>query len=100
MCLVTVSAFTENVMISEKDSSMFIEMNVSLLVVLFCGGQNGGWGVLSLRLSKIEKKVQARRSGNVTVLTDKNMGLIWPFSRLRKTSKIGPGWVLFIWYLF
>ena len=58
---------------------------------------------LQLFLFEIEQnreKVQARRSGNVTVLTDKNMGLIWPFSRLRKTSKIGPGWVLFIWYLF
>ena len=87
MCLVTVSAFTENVMISEKDSSMFIEMNISLLVVLFCGEQNGGWGILSLKCCggnaswakcrghgnmwfKIEqdwKKVQAQRPRSVIV---------------------------------
>ena len=49
MRLVTVFAFTENVTIREKDSSMSSEMNVSLLLSYFCGKQNGGWGSSSLR---------------------------------------------------
>ena len=44
MRLVTVFAFTENVTVREKDSSMSSEMNVSLLLSYFCGKQNGGWG--------------------------------------------------------
>ena len=48
MRLVTVFAFTENVTIREKDSSMSSEMNVSLLLSYFCGKQNGGWGSSSL----------------------------------------------------
>ena len=42
MRLVTVFAFTENVMISEKDSSMSSEMNISLLLSYFVGNKMVG----------------------------------------------------------
>ena len=45
MRLVTVFAFTENVTIREKDSSMSSEMNVSLLLSYFVGNKMVGGAV-------------------------------------------------------
>ena len=95
MRLVTVFAFTENVTVREKDSSMSSEMNVSLLLSYFAGNKMVGGVMMAMsrgrrnvrflfktlvcsfsphEIEQNREKVRARRSGNVTVLTDKNMG--------------------------